>query len=671
MATIKDIAIRAGVSAATVSHVVNKSRYVSPTLVDKVEKAIQEADVPPNFVVKKRIQDSQLQINRRVIYFLVSEIGNPYNSGLEICINESVSEKDYILVSICLDNENSRLLFEKLVTSSSNTAGVILSMNVYDLGFVNFLKRIHIPMVIVGSRINGICCDRVSSANVDGAYNATVHLIRSGHEQIAMLCGSSISESNIDRINGFKKALKDNGIPFSAKYIVKELQSEDDVNKALAAFFRMKPNPTALFVANYKTMISVVKYIKNNGIECPKDISIVGFNDFPWASVLDPPITTVNQNIVKLSETASDMLLSRIETQNTTESDRKINEIEIPTDLKVRNSTCGIGRGPFGEKAADISQLKLSEEESKKCKQGNFTAAISFHYTGKAWMRLTEQGIRSVFDALNISLIVITDANFDVDLQNKQLESIRMLSPDVLISVPTDSQKTTESFRKISQTKTKMVFIANVPEGIERGEFSSCISVNERSHGRNMGRGLGEYMKNSNKSKIGILKYREGFYATNQRDMAGEQILVEEYPELKICSVKTFSSDEEAYNSTIEMIKGNQDIAGIYVSWEGPAQSVMKALTDIKRLDIAISTGDLEYDTAMNMARGGMVKAISAQCPFEQGQAVALCAANVLIGKEVPSFIGIEPIYVDRTNLKAAWQKVYKEEIPEQIEEYL
>ena len=88
-------------------------------------------------------------------------------------------------------------------------------------------------------------------------------------------------------------------------------------------------------------------------------------------------------------------------------------------------------------------------------------------------------------------------------------------------------------------------------------------------------------------------------------------------------------------------------------------------------MDIAISTGDLEYDTAMNMARGGMVKAISAQCPFEQGQAVALCVANVLIGKEVPSFIGIEPIYVDRTNLKAAWQKVYKEEIPEQIEEYL
>ena len=109
------------------------------------------------------------------------------------------------------------------------------------------------------------------------------------------------------------------------------------------------------------------------------------------------------------------------------------------------------------------------------------------------------------------------------------------------------------------------------------------------------------------------------------------------------------------------------EIEGLYVSWEGPTRYVLKALSDIGRNDVAVSTGDLEYNIALNMAKGGMIKAISAQCPYDQGRAAALCAVNALLGRTAPSFIGVEPMYVDNSNLVKAWQQVYKAPLPQEI----
>lgn len=675
MATINDIAKMAGVSAATVSHVVNNTRYVSPELRERVEKAIEEVDVPPNFVIRKRKNKHVTGKNiPEYILFLVSDAQNPFSMELEKYLKNFLEEKGYLLLTLDMSGKGKINLLEQLLLENEDMVGVIASVDVYGEKEIDFLKSFSVPKVIIGNKMNEIRCDRVSSSNFEGAYKATIHLIRSGHEHIALLCGNSDSESNLERIAGYRKALLDNDIQIENEFAIMNLQTEEETFKALHTLLYGKKAPSAIFVANYRTVLSVFKYIGKNNMECPKDVSIVGFNDFPWAPLIQPPVTTISQNMEKLCASAVSLLMDNIERLKDGTWDEKMSEprqIEASTELRVRGSTCGIGRGPFGEKAADISELQMSEEDMKICKKGNFTAAISFHYSGKSWMRLHEQGIRNIFDKLNISLIAITDAHFDPELQNKQLKSIMMLEPDILISIPTDNEKTAATYRQIAETKTKLIFISNVPEGIGREDYATCVSVNERSHGRFIGRGLGEYMRSTKKKKIGILKHGANFYTTNQRDIAGEQILVEEYPELEICAVENFSTEEEAYDATIRMMNQNAEIEGIYVSWEGPAQFVMSALGDIQRTDVAISTGDLEFNIAMNMAKGGMIKAVSAQCPYEQGQALAMSAANILIGKEIPSFIGVEPVYVEKENLLKAWQRVYKEAAPEQLEEIL
>ena len=526
--------------------------------------------------------------------------------------------------------------------------------------------------MIIGNSIPGVVCDRVSTANEEGAYKATMHLIRSGHENIAILCGSEDREFNHERIEGYKRALRDNQIPIQDQYIVNNLKGKISVKIALDKLLNDVHQPSAIFVANLDTIYHVYNYISEHEIDCPKDLSVVCFNDFSWATLINPPTTTVKQDVNQICKEAFSCIQDRIKEIQTQSEKSEAKTILLPTQLCVRRSTSGIGRGPFGERAGDISDLVLTEEEKEECQRHTFTAAMSFHYSGKSHSLLLEEGIRNIFDKFNIQIIAVADAHFDPELQSKQLRSLELLEPDILISIPTDTEITSQAYHEIANGKTKMIFMSNIPNGFKANDYVSCISVNERSHGRNIGRGLGENLRKMHLTNVGMMKHQsETFYATRQRDGAAEQIIVEEFPELKICDTKTFVKAEETYELTKQMLEEHPQIEGIYVSWDAPAKYVLNALTDMGREDVIVSTGDLEYNIALNLARGGMVKAISAQMPYEQGEAVATVAVKALLDEVVPSYIGVEPVYVDRYNLQKVWQKSYKEPLPEEIKQAL
>jgi ribose transport system substrate-binding protein len=679
MATINDIAKMAGVSAATVSHVVNKTRYVSPELAKRVEDAINSLEFPPNFVIKKGKASAPVTTEQQYVVLIAGDTHTPFHLEAEEQIEKTINAAGYSLITVRPTNEKQKLdLYSQLLLSQPNALGVIAFVDKSDDPIIKLLKRTKIPIILVGKILDGVGADVILSDNLKGAYMAANHLIKSGHENIALLCEDPNSQANIERINGFKQALEDNSIRYNPEYIISGLANENFIFTKLKELLLGENPPTAIFAANYNILLAVFKFIKENNIRCPKDLSVVGFNDFEWASLHTPAITTVAQNSEKIAVEAAEALLARINTaENSDEPNLKLSpngehkKIVVPTELRVRESTIGIGRGPFGEKAASPELLHLTDAEKKLIRDGNYTAAVSFHYTGKAWMNLHEQGIKDVFNSLGISLIAITDAHFDPVLQSKQLESLLSLEPDILISIPTDNTKTSNAFKKVAKSKTKLVLITNVPNGLTPKDYVTCVSVNERNHGRLLGRGLGEYMTKHNKTKIGLMKYGAEFYATNQRDNAAEQILTEEYPELKVRGQVTFDSEEDAYKKTIELMNLYPEIEGIYTSWEGPAVKTMQALADIDRTDVAIVTSDLEFPIALNMAKGGMVKMIGAQCPYKQGQTLALVAANALIGKNVPSFIGLDPLFVTTENLLKSWVDVYREEPPIELKEAL
>ena len=684
MATISDIAKRAGVSVSTVSHVVNGTRYVSPEKEEKVKKAIAELeklDQLPNFIVKKKRKEETMTADgegaasvknntgQKYILILLSDQHSLFQDQVRKSLEESLREKGHVAIAVCYDNEAERLeRIRTLFLGTGDLDGVIAFPDPFGILGKSFFGTLAIPVVLIGNHIEDFRTDVFLPDTFEGAYKAVEHLAKSGHDKIAFLCEAD--EVSSHRFRGYQKALEDYGLAVDDHLIYPGLRTEEDVFSAMREITETEFKATALVISDSFPLIPVFKFLNRRNIVVPRDISVVSLNEFEWAFLLNPELTCVDKQPGVFAEKAVRTLLRRIDRKEC--ADRadlyEYSEETLAAHLNIRSSISGIGRGPFGEKAESAELLTLSERDKDRIREKKYTAAISFHYTGKAWMRLQEKGIRKVFDELGISVITVADAHFDADMQNRQLESIKILEPDILISIPVDTKKTAAAFRSIVDSGIKLVLITNIPEGLTPKDYVSCISVNEHSHGMCMGRGLGEYMRKHGLKNAAIFRHGvRDFFATKQRDNAADLALMEEYPDVHICGYLDFLSEGDVYRKTLSFLEQHPETEAIYVSWDGPALKAIEALEEAGRSDIAVVTGDLDYAVAMNMARGGAVKMLSAQCPYEQGEAIAKAAAIGMLGRAVPSFIGVEPISIQQENLLKNWRNIFREEPPAEL----
>lgn len=662
MITINDIANMAGVSVATVSHVVNKTRYVSPQLVKKVENVINSLDEVPNFVKKNQTKTEK---KLKIIPVYAPDFNDPfYTLILEKIMKRIEHIENTIIFPVKYNNLNDEV---KLISSNfpNNVYGqVVLLDNQYSETISH--KFTKTPTIFINKKkYSDVSHHFIISDHEKQAYTATNHLIKNGHNNIAFIDCSNTDGNDNSSLLGYKEALSANNINMESQYIYTKALDKDILDTFLKKMLLNVNAPSAVITSS-TSLMQVLDFIKRHNIDCPKDISLVSLQDEDWLKYSSPSITAINNNVDRIIDLTVNFI-ERI--ADITEADPL--NFEIEDKLIIRSSTSGIGRGPFGEKAAPISSLELTKDEISIISSQRRTAVISFHYTGASWMALHEKGIREVFKQLNIDIIGITDAYFDPDLQNKQLESLLALDPDIFIAIPTDNDKTSHMFKKIADSDTKLILITNVPTGLSVSDYVTVVSINEHYHGRLVASGLGDSLRSRNKKNIAFLYHNSNFYATNQRDNSARQMLTEEYSDLKIIVEESFTEEKQLYTITKDLLKKYPNIEGIYITWEGPAKVVLNALQDLGREDIIISTADLDYSLALNMAKDGNVKSISAQQPYEQGRAIALASAKAILNAPVPTFIGIEPIKVDRNNLLSSWKSIFKEAPPQELQEIL
>lgn len=662
-ATINDVAREAKVSIATVSHVINKTRYVSPELIEKVESAINKTGYMTT--VAKKVSS---EIKRKRICLIVPDISSRFFTVIAKNIENQLKEKGYDLMIHTYNEDKEReLTYLNNAVLERKVEGIIIAPFLLDLADLKQLIESKIPFVFIGSIIKGLEVNTVLSDNTDGVYLATSHLIKYGHEKIGLYLWMSGKTINNEQIQGYKKALEEYGIEFNQNLIiVNNNETDDELNDIFKRYLDINNKPTAMICTNMKLTLFVLRFLSEHGLDCPKDVSVVGYDNYGFGNIFSPGLTSISQFPDRIGKTALDILFKMI---SGTKEEPSINR--VPVMLNVRESTQIISRGPFGEKSVYPDVLVLSESEIEEVRNGNYNAAISFHYSGKAWMRLIELGIRDVFNKLNIKLIATTDAHFDANLQMKQLDSLLLQEPNILISIPCDDIVTSPSYQKITKSNTKLILINNVPIGLKHDNYVTCVSINERENGYGAGKLLGLYFKNFKKVKIGLIIHGAPFFGTKQRDSAAEQAIQEEFKNIEIIAKESFIKEDRVYNVCKEMIKTNPEIQGIYVSWDGPALKAMDALSDLGREDISVVTCDLDIEVAINMAKERMIKGISAQRPYEQGVAMAYAAANAMLGKKVAPFIGVKPYLVTPKNLSKAWKDIIKEKEPDSLLEVL
>ncbi|MCC8180606.1 MAG: substrate-binding domain-containing protein, partial [Planctomycetes bacterium] len=500
--------------------------------------------------------------------------------------------------------------------------------------------------------------DSILSDNKQAIYKGATHLIKCGHENIVLLLEKRRLTTVEDRRLGYQQALEEYGIHYRQENVIEvDLTGELSVEMLKKAVY--KDNATSFLAGGNTLTLRLLKGIREIGLECPREVSVVGYGDDNWFELVNPPLTTLTQDTVSLGNLAVETMLRKIDGQQLVPETTL-----VPVDLTIRGSTQNIARGPFGERAVYPEENTLTEEEIQRLREHEFTVAISFHYSDNEWTRLHEKAIRDTLSHYNIRLLSVADAHFDPKLQQTQLEGLLMQNPDAIIAVPTDEEQTSAKFREVA-ARTKLILINNMPQGMQPGDYAGWISINERENGQNAAKILIDHFAGREQVKVGLLVHGTPFFATKQRDFFAEQTIIDSGAGLTVAGKESFHRIDNAYAACERLMKKHPDISGLYITWDRPALKAIEALEEMGREDVVIVTTDLDYQISSYMARRKMVIGLSSQRPYEQGVAVAVLTAKALLGTNEYKCIGVQPYTVLAHNLEKAWLHLLKTKAPD------
>ncbi|HRU31961.1 MAG TPA: LacI family DNA-binding transcriptional regulator [bacterium] len=335
MATIKDVAEKAGVSVMTVSRVINNNKYVSQETREKVEQAMEELGYIPNALAHGLITKKT-----HVLGLIVSDITNPFFTTIARGVEDTAIKNGFntILCNSDEDVEKEERYIELLLRK--RVEGIILSPADCDKRrrIEQIISR-KIPLVLIDRRISGLQIDRVYSDSINGAYELTKYLIDLGHRRIGIIIGPRRISTAVDRVEGYKRALQEEGISMEEELIRwgKKYSREDGYLNAIELLTLEHP-PTAIFGGNRLITVGILRAIRELKLRIPDDISVVSFDEVEDISVTNPFLTVISQNSYVMGVVATEQLLERIRGNNKSPED--LQKIVLQPRLVIRKS-CG------------------------------------------------------------------------------------------------------------------------------------------------------------------------------------------------------------------------------------------------------------------------------------------------------------------------------------------
>jgi LacI family transcriptional regulator, galactose operon repressor len=332
MATVHDVARRAGVSTSTVSHVVNRTRFVSDELRERVLAAMRELDYTPNAAART------LTLKRsHTIGLIVSDIRNPFFASVARGVEDVAQEQGYTVV-LCNSDENADRETACLTALETRAVdGVLLASAGVADEHLSRLVRAGFPIVLVDRDLPELGAPAILLDNEGAAFGAVKHLTAGGHRRIAMLSGRPSISTTTERIAGYRRALLEAGLELDERLLVSGASTSEGGALAASAVLDVDPPPTAIFSGNNLMSIGALQAIANRGLLVPDDVALVGFDDFPypWSDAFRPHLTTVAQPTYELGRRAAEILVQQLRASNSNTVERVI----LEGKLVVRESS--------------------------------------------------------------------------------------------------------------------------------------------------------------------------------------------------------------------------------------------------------------------------------------------------------------------------------------------
>lgn len=328
--TIRDVAARAGVSVATVSHVLNGTRKVSPETAARVRRAMEELGYQPNAIAQS--------LRKRATYaigILVSDITNPFFATLVRGVEDAALTSGYSVI-VCNSDEDPQkeAMYIRALWRRRIDGMLIAPTRDGTSSAIKGLVKQRLPFVFVDRKAKGVEAPAVLSDNVGGAYLATRHLIEKGHRRIGIILGIPKATTTEERFAGYRRALNEAGIPVHEKLVVWGGYRIEGGRQAVTKLLSLRSPPTAIFSTNNLMSVGVLQEVRCRGLKVPEDVAIVGFDDLEWTELLSPPLTVVAQNPYEIGRRGLELLLAELRERKAVPE-----EIRIPVELKLRGST--------------------------------------------------------------------------------------------------------------------------------------------------------------------------------------------------------------------------------------------------------------------------------------------------------------------------------------------
>lgn len=351
--TMRQIADRADVSIGTVSHVINGTAKVREKLRLRVLEAIRSLGYQPSQLARglRRNQTSMLGM-------IIPDVTNPFFPAVVRGVEDVAYKRSFRVVLCNTDNDPHKEISYLNELRSYRPAGllVIPAAESHIAAELRSVAASGPPVVCIDRRPSGWNGDVVTVANEAGSYAATQHLLRMGHERLAVITGPMHLTNAVERLKGFRRALSEAGLSIEPEYIQEARFNRESGYQAALRLLRMLPRPTAIFACNDLMALGVFLAARELRLTCPDDLSIVGFDNLDFAEFTAPALTTVHQPGYQLGATAARLLLERIDGLK-----QRPKKIILETELKVRHSAAPppVGTRVAGRKQPYTSSIGL------------------------------------------------------------------------------------------------------------------------------------------------------------------------------------------------------------------------------------------------------------------------------------------------------------------------
>jgi len=327
--TINDIALEAGVSTATVSRTLRGKEWVSAETKEKIFRVAKWLNYHPNLQARALVSKKPNGVEIVIPQTAEFAFSNPFYAENIKGIAKRVEESGHHLVfSFAGDDGYARMYQNRLV------AGIIVLGHRIDDPWIEQARKMKVPMVLIPGYPQSNSIPSVDMDNIEGAHQAVDYLVGLGHRRIAFINGAINSRYSIDRLKGYRSGLEKNNLPFQRNLVFESDFTQEGAYWVVKKILLGPKIPTAVLLINDHSALGVLKAVKESTYQVPQDISIVGFGDVPFASMIHPPLTTVREPSQEIGYAAASMCLKLIQGKRIPQR-----HLTLPMELIVREST--------------------------------------------------------------------------------------------------------------------------------------------------------------------------------------------------------------------------------------------------------------------------------------------------------------------------------------------